>query len=246
MKQIFICILIFIGYTSRAQIITTNVGTTSSAFDSSFVVQTSSVDSFSSQTHPGASGYSGGEVLVCQGATLKYNCMWGTSNEPTFYLEKNATMILFQDFSGKIYMKDGATLNCNNKNAYISVHRVSTAAILNNASTPFYDSVYTQVNYTFSAWPGAASPCNAPSSVADDVKQHQIVLYPNPASTYIQVENSLLSDSFELININGTKVAKGNLGDSPKIDISKLSRGMYSLLLYRNGKGYSHHTFVKQ
>ena len=65
----------------------------------------------------------------------------------------------------------------------------------------------------------------------DEVRQSQLLIYPNPAKNnlYVDLNNSDLSNCcFELVSISGVTMLNGNL-KSNSIDISKLKTGIYFL-----------------
>jgi hypothetical protein len=119
---------------ATAQTTTTTVGITTAGFnDSTFVIQTGSTDSFHQGNHPGAGAYSGAEILICEGATLKYNYPPGTSNVVRFYLDKKAKLIVNAPNSIiEVFMKDSASVDALNQNVYIFPgRRVASAQYLN-------------------------------------------------------------------------------------------------------------------
>jgi hypothetical protein len=69
---------------------------------------------------------------------------------------------------------------------------------------------------------------NCNSTKTENPNQNEITLYPNPANDYIQIVSSLkVGFKYELFNINGTIVNRGNLEFKDKLNISKLNPGLY-------------------
>lgn len=218
-----------------AQTTTVNVGITTMPFDSSYVIQTGQVDSFHAGNHPGAGPYQNGEIVLCANSTLKYNFTMGTSSGPSFYLEPHATLILYGDFAdAKIYMKDSAKVLVNGYTIYIAqVKRVASAAVLNASATSNYlDSVFAAVNFTFNSWPGAVSPCSSPTKLINLNESEDLTFYPNPASTYIQL-NQKLQGNFELeiFDVTGKRVIYQNMNSTSNVDVSMLANSVYHYLL---------------
>ena len=61
-----------------------------------------------------------------------------------------------------------------------------------------------------------------------DYQENSLVLYPNPASSILNIETKSVIDSIAISDINGRLVAT-NLFDSNKIDVQNLQSGIYFL-----------------
>jgi hypothetical protein len=73
-------------------------------------------------------------------------------------------------------------------------------------------------------------------SAKDLIKQGKLALYPNPASTYVTLENDFGFTSYQLYSVRGKlKISKTNLKQKEKIDVSDLATGTYILELVGNG-----------
>ncbi|MEM7104052.1 MAG: alpha/beta hydrolase-fold protein [Bacteroidota bacterium] len=79
----------------------------------------------------------------------------------------------------------------------------------------------------------------------ENIKERQLTTYPNPASTYIQLEglNLNVSGTYEIISIDGKVLQSGEIF-SQQINISALSEGMYALKILTNDNGFHMSRFV--
>ena len=66
--------------------------------------------------------------------------------------------------------------------------------------------------------------------------EQQIMIYPNPASSYISIESIRNYDRAELLDMRGRSVATFKPANLTKFDVSHLPEGMYVLLLRRKGE----------
>jgi hypothetical protein len=80
-------------------------------------------------------------------------------------------------------------------------------------------------------------------STSDFFKNDNLIIYPNPVTTTIKINNSdaLLGNFYSIIDISGRAVAKGILATN-SIDVSKLSKGVYVI---RIGKDFKS-KFIKE
>ena len=81
-------------------------------------------------------------------------------------------------------------------------------------------------------------------STSDFFKNDNLIIYPNPVTTTIKINNSdaLLGNFYSIIDISGRVVAKGILASVSGIDVSKLSKGVY---IIRIGKDFKS-KFIKE
>lgn len=63
----------------------------------------------------------------------------------------------------------------------------------------------------------------------------ELILYPNPAQTYLFVHGAGPDPLFSIIDVNGRILMMGKLHDG-KIDISSLSHGIYTLIIEAGGE----------
>lgn len=89
------------------------------------------------------------------------------------------------------------------------------------------------------------STCNI-TSVETHVKDNQIKLYPNPASSELKISTSLQINEYAIVNNIGAVVLKGNLLDAQSINISSLASGLYVIKIQdKSDKSYQS-KFIKQ
>jgi hypothetical protein len=67
---------------------------------------------------------------------------------------------------------------------------------------------------------------------------HQIKIYPNPATNYIQVDLDE-AESYEILDMTGKSYLNLTATDSNKIDISGLSNGIYFIRAIKDQQVYS-------
>lgn len=89
------------------------------------------------------------------------------------------------------------------------------------------------------------STCNI-TSVQDYVKENQINLFPNPASTELNINSSLKIVDYIIMNNFGAIILNEKLSDSQSINISSLSNGLYIIKVQdKSGNNYRS-KFIKQ
>lgn len=226
---LFIAFQIF-SFGLSAQSITVPVAPTAS--DSAFVIHSGVTDSFHVGNHPGAGGYTNARIFICSGGTLKYNFPMSTSSQPTFYLDNGATLIANQDFFAPIYMKENAIFNANGNFAYVFLRRLSTSVYMNlgAGSNILMDSIYANINYTFTGWPNNQNPCNLPTALEETV-QTDWTPYPNPVHSSLEVPK--VSGGWWLCTLDGRVYLTTN---TDRLDLNALNPGLY--LLHGAGKTY--------
>ncbi|MBP6456379.1 MAG: T9SS type A sorting domain-containing protein [Chitinophagaceae bacterium] len=231
MKNFIFTALLFLSIKSFSQTTTVDVGNTTSPFDSSFVVQTTGqIDTFNINNHPGAGPYQNGEILICKDASLVYDFQPGTSSNPTFYLEEYATLKILQPmFDFKIYMRANSSVDFNGQDAFVKIKRESSATYVNYnvPNSNIQDSIFISVNYTFSSWPGAQSPCLNSTFIKDKNLVALFSISPIPTSQFINIKGDLNKiASIQINNLLGQTVLKEHKNFS-QIDVQQLQKGMY-------------------
>lgn len=85
-------------------------------------------------------------------------------------------------------------------------------------------------------------------SFSDTEKTEKINLYPNPASQYISIASPfVIVDEMEVFDVSGKLViSKKNIQTKEKIDIRKLSAGIYYVRLYSKGGFLKSEKFIKK
>jgi hypothetical protein len=237
-KYNLLCIALFASaLNANAQVRTVNIGTSTGLFDSTYVFQSYTTDSVHSGNQPGTGPYMNGDIYVCKGATLKYGFGPGTSSMPTFYLDENARLIFYTNqYDIKIFAKAGASVDANNQDMLLHIKRESTASLVNiNGNSTIYDSVFTTVNYTFSAWPGSANPCNIPAGINNQAPQK---LSATVIADQLYFNTSL--QTAQVVDMQGrSHKVLINAGEQ-SINIASLASGVYVL----RGKDVEGNLFV--
>jgi hypothetical protein len=177
---------------------------------------------------------------ICDGATLKYNYQMGTSSNPVFYLANNAKLKVYGSFfASKVYMKSNATIECFGGNFTAEQLRRELPTTLISVGSGFFDSTFTQINFTFNGWANNANPCNASTESNTLVKNIDIKVYPNPATNVVTISNlptnadctCMVFDVFGKIIFNSKSTNNNQL----KIDCSSWSAGNYYLKIKKQG-----------
>ncbi len=75
-------------------------------------------------------------------------------------------------------------------------------------------------------------------------KLKKCFIYPNPASTYINLTSSIDIDAIEIQSILGQRLLDKKYKRNDAIDVSNFKRGYYILTVFSNGKS-EHVTFIK-
>ncbi|MBP6624415.1 MAG: T9SS type A sorting domain-containing protein [Chitinophagaceae bacterium] len=190
-KQVLnLSLLIFSFLFSNAQNISVNIGQTTSPFDSTFVISNGTTSTYNSSNHPGAGPYTGAEILLCQGATLSYDYGIGTSNNVTFYMDENSTLIFPSTSQGtiaKFYVKNNATFQIPSTITIYAEMKREPGAIV--AGMPFQymnDSTFANINFTFNGW---ANPCS-PTGTNQIVASKEEILFQNPISNQLIITSN--------------------------------------------------------
>ncbi len=66
---------------------------------------------------------------------------------------------------------------------------------------------------------------------AADSNELEIKVYPNPATSYLHISSHNNIDQYKLVDLSGVVVLSGSLNDNDLIDISRVSRGIYFLVI---------------
>jgi len=75
----------------------------------------------------------------------------------------------------------------------------------------------------------------------------QWTMWPNPARDILHVDYSANKKvTYEIVNIQGSKVMSGNINAEQNINIAALASGMYFIRLSFNGVSGTSQKFVKQ
>jgi hypothetical protein len=97
----------------------------------------------------------------------------------------------------------------------------------------------------FSVWDSAIIP---PVAIKNNIKVSGVKIIPNPAISYIKIQlsNKINNLEFRIVDQTG-RVVMGNLAvTAQNIDISKLSSGVFNLLILKGGNIIERQLFVKQ
>jgi hypothetical protein len=241
LNKLFFSLLLILPVVIKAQTKTVNINTTVGTWDSTFVIQSGTTDSFYMGNHPQAGGYSNAEIYICENATLKYSYAMGTSSNPVFYMASGATLKVYGSFNAsKVFMKPNSTIECIGGNFLAEeMHRQGNTSTV-SVGTLFYDSAYTQINFTFNGWPNNANPCATPNASSKVLGQNIWSVYPNPASNklHIQLQNALEPNmQLQLIDVLGNKIMYKKISQQANtvtLDVAGLSKGNYYILLQHN------------
>ena len=76
------------------------------------------------------------------------------------------------------------------------------------------------------------------TGIVDQVENESILIYPNPATQFIQIKGSLNDANISIFNVMGQNVINKNIKNSESvlIDIGNLKQGLYFITIYQEGK----------
>jgi len=229
MKKIYLSLITLFTFSlAKSQSTTVNIGNSVGMFDSTFVISGGSNITLNNSNHPGAGPYTNAEILVCEGGVLTYDFMMGTSSEVTFYLDHHATLIFPLGSDGSIanfYVKSNATIQVPSTiSIYAKMKREVGANLPSAGISYFSDSLFSNINFTFSGW---TNPC-LPSSINSIASTNEEVEFQNPVNNKL----CLLSNSYSqqtvihFYNMLGQQVCQAKLKPYQKeIDI-ELPKGL--------------------
>jgi hypothetical protein len=182
-KFTFTLLMLLQAICSIAQTTTVNIGQSTGMLDSTFVIQSGAPVTLNATNHPGAGPYYNADIYVCQGATLTYDFMLGTSNIATFYLDENATLIFTTMAAGTManfYMKNNSSIQLPmGMTLYAYMKREPNAQVAGLPISYMSDSVFNTINYTFNGW---ANPCS-PTSIHTTQSVNETIVFQNPVSS---------------------------------------------------------------
>lgn len=113
-----------------------------------------------------------------------------------------------------------------------------TAVVLISPLLPTSD-----IPYTFNGYRLVILPQELSTTM---VSPDQVYIYPNPATSTVNVVNSHLYESLEIYSVNGQLISNRTIVSSEeKVDISDLKEGVYFMHLIKDGTA-SIHKFVKK
>ena len=71
-----------------------------------------------------------------------------------------------------------------------------------------------------------------PVGITENLKESNILIYPNPSNSFIDIETTLTDYSLSLFDIMGKLILKNEaIQNKTRIDVSNLSNGIYFLQL---------------
>lgn len=77
----------------------------------------------------------------------------------------------------------------------------------------------------------------------NDMVENTVELYPNPASDFVNINSKLKIKSWEIYDLSGKQILKGN---SNKINVANFIKGVYLInILFENGKNVSKKVSIK-
>lgn len=236
MKKI---VLLFILVTSvcatnlNAQVYTTNVPF-HMPFDSSYVVGQGMVDSFDIGSQQ---GYVSGQFVLCSNATFTFIGNQSSSG-PSFYLYPGAKLILKDSyFYPTVYMMQGSELDAQGGSQNLSCYREMGVTLTDTANVLWLkDSIYTGMNFTFSSWPNASSPCSiSPPQSVNNLTMAQVnVFVKNNSLNYAIKENG--AAQLVLFSMHGRELLKTNVQYNGSLDLSHLPNGIYIVRIQQKDK----------
>ena len=84
-----------------------------------------------------------------------------------------------------------------------------------------------------------------PSTVSSCETSYELILYPNPAESALQMKNDMTGRKYSIVSSDGRFMQSGLVNSYNQVFIQNLSPGIYSLLIENEG-GYGKAMFIKQ
>ncbi len=109
-----------------------------------------------------------------------------------------------------------------------------------NTSTDHYESGVIDSNFMPVGYPSplysnlyiTAFVSNLSSSVASNNASSVISVFPNPASTFLQIQGVIGTSNVELLDLLGRTVLSSEINGSDKLDVSQLQPGRYEAIIH--------------
>ncbi len=172
---------------------------------------------------------SGDALWICENVTFE---IVGQSN--TVYAESGTSITITGNDQNTIYVKGPSTLTINGNGAgtYIVDDDVTVngSAAGSASITTCMDPDSVVYNYdNVPATPGCIDTTNT-VGINKRIQKEEVKIYPNPASTVINVELSaeLVNSEYRIYSISGKIVLQGRLdNNNTQLDITSLEKGLY-------------------
>ena len=124
-----------------------------------------------------------------------------------------------------------------NNYTFTMIEGVGTNFGVNYRAMGLSDGLLCQIKDSLANYTGthATLNCNSNSTSLSDVRlKNQIIIQPNPASTFVEINlNGLVVDEIELLEVKGSLI-KTFRDKENRIDVSEIESGFYFLKIYSN------------
>jgi hypothetical protein len=113
-------------------------------------------------------------------------------------------------------------------------------------NTPCYDTYCDSSFYVFKTAGGLMTQLtiNNPTGINELSANNNLEIYPNPATTMLNIESDFDIERVRIVNLQGQVVLEINTATT-MINVEKLSAGVY-VVETTNGKSVSRNKFIKQ
>lgn len=139
---------------------------------------------------------------------------------------------------------------------YPSLQANSSESKLFNIGTLQAFTTKTNVDFTFTLSDGNSTiecpvrlmfvPANSPLDIVSN-EISKMVLYPNPASEQLRIENDKVIETLEIIDITGKCISKRSVGSNNcEINVNNLASGMYFIRIMDKNQQFSIKKFIKK
>lgn len=187
--------------------------------------------------------------LACTGNNLSSLDLSNNSSLTTLFCGLNSIDVLDLSSNGSL-----VSLTCSNNNLQIlqvANGNNSNFFTFNSSGNPNLtciqvdDVAYSNANWTnIDAASSFSLDCDYPLAVNENEKHQELEIYPNPATTFIQLKSVSTIISIQLIDAFGKSISV-SLNGADSIDLSKLTKGVY-FLLAETENGFISKKFVKE
>jgi hypothetical protein len=124
---------------------------------------------------------------------------------------------------------------------------IITLRVINNTVTGYLNDIWDTSNMPYvdfkNHWLNNWNECSDWLGVNEEVEeQKSMVVYPNPSSGFIRIDNLKTEGNYKIYNIMGVLAFEGYIGKNDQINIQTLKNGLY-FIQFKNRNGIK---FIKE
>jgi hypothetical protein len=124
---------------------------------------------------------------------------------------------------------------------------ITTLNVTNNTVSGYINDIWNTSHIPYddfkNNWLNSINECSNWLGINEEVQdQKSIVIYPNPSSDFIQIDNLKTEGNYKIYNIMGVLAFEGYIGKNDQINIQTLKKGLY-FIQFKNRNGIK---FIKE